>query len=159
MSQFGVGSEGGGEHGGRTPRWWKQSFFLSQVCNTGLKTSTTQSSNLHSPLNRLAMTKGPLDFHYSAATATQNFESRGAQLSWTAESMHFIKSPLQPKPRASILRPILVTQLRILKGSLKQIRLGAKSNASLDGGRGGLGSEISAVSPHMERRWSWNIQG
>ena len=118
---LGVGRRGR-EDWGRTPWWRKQSFFFlfSQLCNTGLKRPQHRAQTSTVIWIDLPWLKNPLWFSLLSSYSNPEFWARrGAQLSWTAESMLFIKSPFQTKPRESISRPILVTQLRILKGSFK----------------------------------------
>lgn len=78
---------GGAGAWGQTPLWWKQSFLSSQ------------NSNLHSNLIHLQWLEDPLWVSLLSSNRNAFWACKVAQLSWTAESMLFIKKPLTAKTK------------------------------------------------------------
>lgn len=111
---------------GRTPWWWKQSFFLFLF--PALQGRTKTSTVIWIDFQWL---KDPLWFSLLSSKSNTFWACKVVQPSWTAESMLSIKSHSQPKPRESISSAMLATQLGILR--LIWIRVGTKCKASIDG--------------------------
>lgn len=92
-------------------------LFIFPALQHGTKTSTVIWIDFQ-------WLKDPLWFSLLSSNSNTFWACKTVQLSWTAESMLFIKSHSQPKPRQSISWAILATRLRILR--LISIRLGTK---------------------------------
>lgn len=108
-----------GKAWGSTP-WWAEPwffFFIFPALQHGTKTSTL----IWIDFQKL---KDPLWFSLVSSKSNTFWACKVVQLSWTADSMLFIKSHSQPKPSESISWAILATQLRVFR--LISLRLGTK---------------------------------
>lgn len=129
-----------GEAHGAEPRRRKAIIFLFLF--PALQHTTKTSTGIWIDFQRL---KDPLWFSLLSSQSNTFWACKVAQLSCAAESMLFIKSHSQPKPRESISWSILALQLRISR--LISVRLGTKVRCLPWWGGGGAG-----------RRWlgKWN---
>lgn len=138
-----------GKHGAG-PRDDKSNFFFFPALQHRTKTSTVIWIDIQ-------WLKDPLLFSLLSSKSNTLWACKVVQLSWTAESMLFIKSHLQLKSRESISWAILATQLRTLR--LISIRLGTNVQCLTWWAWGWandiyLGHEINIIcDPHTEETW------